>query len=390
MPGHELIGQEEMAEIEDVFRNGAVLFRQGFEEKRKGCLKVRDFEKEFATYMGVTDALAVSSGTAAIRVALAALGIREGDEVITQCFTFVATVEAIVQSRATPVCTEVDESLNMDSEDLVKCITPKTKAVIVVHMLGTPANLEEIRRICTERKLTLIEDTAWGCGGSYNGKKLGTIGDIGTYSFDYAKTITTGEGGMIVFKDKKLLEKAKAWHDHGHENNPNYPRWEDTRSTSGFNYRMMELQGAIGLAQLKKLNWIIEKQRLNKQMLGSIIFECIDVSPRKVYAGSFETADALVFMMKTREDALCFKKILLSNGISTKILPEAISWHFAGLWDHIEELKISADQDDCKYSKSQRILERCISIPIGVNLDKSVVTGVTMAVKQWGKLNGNP
>ena len=136
---------------------------------------------------------------------------KEGDEVITQSFTFVATVEAIVESRAIPVCTEIDETLNMDPDDLLKKINKKTKAVIVVHMLGVPARIDKIKKICQKYKLSLIEDTAWGCGAKFKQNYLGTWGDIGAFSFDFAKTITTGEGGMVLFKSKEKFLKAKAW-----------------------------------------------------------------------------------------------------------------------------------------------------------------------------------
>ena len=133
-----------------------------------------------------------------------------------------------------------------------------------------------------------------GDGGKLNGKYLGTIGDAGTYSFDFAKTITTGEGGMTVFKNKSYLDKAKAYHDHGHENNPLLPRWEDSRSSSGFNYRMSELQGAIGIAQLKKLSSIVEAQRANAKKIKEIIVSK-GYELRKSPDGSFETSDAVVF-----------------------------------------------------------------------------------------------
>ncbi len=113
----------------------------------------------------------------------------------------------------------------------------------------------------------MIEDTAWGCGGKYDDQYLGTIGDLGTFSFDFAKTITTGEGGMVIAKDPLILEAAKAYHDHGHENNPSLPRWEDSRSRSGFNYRMTEMQGAVGLAQLEKLDEIIASHQRNKETI---------------------------------------------------------------------------------------------------------------------------
>ena len=267
MPGFELIGKEEKEEINHLFDKSGILFRHSFENIRNDVYKVKDFEKNFSKKMKVPHSLAVTSGTSALRVALASLGISKGDEVITQSFTFVATVEAIIESRAQPVIAEIDKTLNMNPADLEKKISKKTKAIIIVHMLGVPAKLKEIKDIADKNNIPLIEDTAWGCGGFYNDIPLGTYGDIGTFSFDFAKTITTGEGGMVVFKDKELYNKAAAWHDHGHENNPNLPRWEDSRSSSGFNFRMTEMQGAIGIAQLKKLDYIVKMQRQNEQLI---------------------------------------------------------------------------------------------------------------------------
>ena len=220
MPGFEVIGSEEQAEINDIFARGGVLFRHSFDARRNGCYKVREFEQAFAQAMNVPYALAVTSGTAALRVALAALELQPGDEVITQSFTFVATVESIIEARAVPVCAEIDTTFNLDPQDLERRITPQTKAVIAVHMLGTPARLVEIKAICDRHQIALIEDSAWGCGGHLGGKALGTWGRMGTFSFDFAKTMTTGEGGMVVFQQKDDYERAAAWHDHGHENNP--------------------------------------------------------------------------------------------------------------------------------------------------------------------------
>ena len=263
MAGFEVIGEEELNEISEVFNSGGILFRHGFEALRNNCFKVREFEQAFAKVHGVKYSLAVTSGTAALRVAFAALGIGPGDEVIAPSFTFVATAEAIIEARAIPVCADIDLSLNLDPVDLERRITPRTKAVVVVHMLGTPARLSEITEICRRHDLFLIEDTAWGCGGSLHSIPLGTWGDVGAFSFDFAKTMTTGEGGMLLFRDEDVFQRACAWHDHGHENNPTVPRWED-RSSSGFNFRMMELQGAVGLAQLKKLSMIVTCQQKTK------------------------------------------------------------------------------------------------------------------------------
>jgi len=381
MPGFELIGDEELAEINHLFKESRILFRHSFDNLRNNIYKVKELEEAFAERMQVPYALGVTSGTSALRVALAGLGIGEGDEVITQSFTFVATVEAIIESRAIPVVTEIDKTLNMDPDDLRKKITDKTKAIIVVHMLGTPARLAEIRAIAQEFGVQIIEDTAWGCGGFYQNIPLGTFGDIGTYSFDFAKTMTTGEGGMIVFKDKVTFDRAAAWHDHGHENNPAFPRWEDSRSSSGFNYRMNEMQGAVGLAQLRKLDSVVEAQRRNAQEIKEQIGE-LDIEFRTVPEGSFETCDAQVFFVENNEVARKCRDALLKAGLGTKILPEAITWHFAGTWIHMHELEVRAGGDLAEaFPRSLRLLNRSVSLPISINMPENFSENIFKALK---------
>ena len=382
MPGYEVLGNEELVEIKKIFDNGGILFRHGFDNLRNDCFKVKEFEKEFACFQSTKHALAVSSGTAALRVALAALNIGEDSEVITQSFTFVATVEAIVESRANPIICNIDDTLNMDPSELRRLITPKTKAIIVVHMLGVPARLNEIKSICEEYNIALIEDTAWGCGGSLNGEKLGTIGNIGTYSFDFAKTMTTGEGGMLVFNDQQSYEKALAWHDHGHENNPTVPRWEDTRKRSGFNFRMTELQGAVGIAQLKKLENVIERQRQNKALIKAELKNINEIKFRTIPNSSYETADALIFHTKDNMTAIRCREELLSNGLSTKILPEAYTWHFAGTWNHIKELYLNNPNFQDKLEPSKNILSKSVSIPISVKIKDDLPKKISESIKK--------
>ncbi len=374
MPGYELIDNKEFSEISEIFKKSKTLFRMGFEKQRKGIFKVEEFEKKFARKLNSNYALAVSSGTAALRVALSTLNLKEGDEVITQSFTFVATVEAIVESRAVPVCTEIDETLNMDPDDLVKKITKKTKAVIAVHMLGVPARLDKIKKICKKYNLKLLEDTAWGCGAKYKNKFLGTWGDMGAFSFDFAKTITTGEGGMILFKSKKKYEAAKAWHDHGHENNPKVPRWEDTRKSSGFNFRMTEMQAAVGLAQLKKLDLIVKKQRENYNKIWKKIKSLPGITKRLYPPESKISADALIFFVKDRKKAVKCRLALLKEGISTKILPEAYTWHFAKEWTHIKNLKKS-------FNKSEILIKKSVSLPIFVNFSDKQIFKIEKALR---------
>ena len=379
MPGYELIGREEESEILDLFKNGGVLFRHGFEDMRNGVFKVKEFETEFSLQMGVPRCLALSSGTAALRVALAALEIGKGDEVITQAFTFVATVEAIIESGAQPVICEIDETLNLDPSQLAELINERTKAVIVVHMLGTSARLREILEICSQHSIPVIEDTAWGCGGNYLGRPLGTWGDVGAFSFDHAKAITTGEGGMLCFRDERLYEKAAAWHDHGHENNPSLPRWEDSRSSSGFNYRMSELQGAVGLAQLRKLPQIVRSQRNNYRRVWEAIKEYSWLTERESPAGSEGSADALVVITKTAKHALACRRELVTDGLNTKILPEATSWHFAGRWSHMRQLQERYGSLETSFPASQNLLSRAVALPIFVEMSDDLPSRIRRA-----------
>ena len=216
MPGFEIFGEEEKKEIMDVLATG-VLFRYEFMDQRKGVFKVREFEQKFAEYCGAGHAQAVTSGTSALKVALSAMGIGPGDEVITQGFTFVATWEAILEVGAVPVFTEVDATLNMDPVDLEKKITPATKCIVPVHMLGGQANIVEILGIGSRHNIPVLEDTAQAAGARIRGKHLGTFGKCGTFSFDSVKTLTTGEGGMIITDDLDLWRSMSEYHDHGHD-----------------------------------------------------------------------------------------------------------------------------------------------------------------------------
>ncbi len=382
MPGYEVIGAEELERVRQSFDQGrGVLFRHGFDQMRGGVFQVRDFENEFAAKLGSRHALAVTSGTAALKVALEAIGVGPGDEVITQSFTFVATVEAIIECGATPIIAEIDETLNLDPVDLERRITKRTKAVIAVHMLGTPADLGRIGAITKKHGLTLIEDTAWGLGGRYNGKMLGSIGDIGTFSFDYAKAITTGEGGMVITNNKDIDFRARAYHDHGHENNPELPRWVDSRHSSGFNYRMSELQGAVGRAQLTKLDRIIEGQRRQADAMMRVLAKFPNVKLRPSPAGSENTYDAVVFSAPTAAAALKYRESLLEEKIGTKILPEAITWHFAGTWTHMPELMAAHNGElESRFAASEAILRKCVALPVLINQPDGYVERLERAI----------
>lgn len=333
MPGFEVFGEEERQEILEVLDTG-VLFRYEFAAQRKGVYKVAAFERRFADHCGVGYAQAVSSGTAALSVAMAALGISPGDEVITQGFTFVATWEAILASGAIPVFTEVDDTLTMDPRDLEKKITPRTSAIIPVHMLGAPARIEEIMTIADRHGIPVIEDTAQACGGTCHGRHLGTFGSMGIFSFDSVKTLTTGEGGMVVTDDPTLYRYCSEYHDHGHDHNPELERGLESRQFIGLNYRMAELQGAIGLAQLAKLDSMIADQRKNKAAIKTALESVDGVTFRAMPDPAGDTATFLAFFLPNGQAARRFNRAL-SDGKAGAIYFKENTWHFYPKWEHL-------------------------------------------------------
>lgn len=334
MPGFEVFGEEEKREINEVLDTG-ILFRYEFGDQRNNVYKVLEFEKNFASYCGADYAQAVTSGTAALKVALMALGVGPGDEVITQGFTFVATWEAILDIGAIPVFTEIDETLNMDPADLKTKITDKTRCIIPVHMLGAMARIEEIVAIAAEHNIPVLEDTAQAAGGRIKGQHLGTFGACGTFSFDSVKTMTTGEGGMIICNDEKMWRKMSEYHDHGHDHmvNPG-GRGGEGRSFIGFNYRMMELQGAIGIAQLAKLDSMIAAQKSHKEKLRAAASAIPGVRFRTLVDAEGDTATFFAFIMESSEHCKRVGTVLAGEGVGAINFSEN-SWHFYPSWEHL-------------------------------------------------------
>ena len=334
MPGFEVFGEEEKQQVLEVFDTG-VLFRYEFGDQRKGVYKVREFEQAFANYTGAAHAQAVTSGTAALKVALVAMGVGIGDEVITQGFTFVATWEAILDIGALPIFTEVDQTMNMDPADLEKKITDKTKAIIPVHMLGAPARIKEIMTIANKHEIPVLEDTAQATGARLNGQHLGTFGQCGTFSFDSVKTMTTGEGGMVITNDEELWRNTSEYHDHGHDHavNPG-GRGGEGRRFVGFNYRMMELQGAMGLAQLAKLDNMCTAQRKHKAIFKEAASAIPGVTFREILDEQGDSATFFAFMLPNKEQASKVNQVLRDNGAGAINFGEN-SWHFYPAWEHL-------------------------------------------------------
>ncbi len=332
MAGAELIGQEEIKEVVEILETG-VLMRYGFDAQRKGMFKVREFEEAFAKYCGTNYALGVTSGSAALKVALTALDIGPGDDVLVPAFTFLATYEAVMEVGAIPIMVDIDETLNLDPKEIAKKKTPYTKAVIPVHMCGSAACIDTILEEARKHKLLVLEDNAQGCGASFKGKKLGAFGDMGCFSFDYVKTVTTGEGGMVITNNKDLYHRAEWYHDHGHDHNPKVSRALEGRTILGFNYRMNELQGALGLAQLRKLDYICSEQRKNKKIIKDALAQVPGVQFRKLPDPEGDSATFLAFNLPEEGVALKYQKLLAAEGVDTVCYKNNL-WHYVPNWEH--------------------------------------------------------
>ncbi len=286
MPGFELFGDEERKQVQDVLDTG-VLSRYGFDQARKGHWKAKTFEAELVKRLEGSGEASnfychlCSSGTAALSIALASCGIGAGDEVIVPPFTFIATIEAVLNAGAIPVFSEIDETLCLDPEAAEPIITPRTKAIMPVHMCGSMARIDEIKTLCKEKGLFLIEDACQSLGADFNGKALGTFGQMGCFSFDSVKTVTCGEGGAIVTSDEDLYKTADAWADHGHDHIGN-DRGLEGHHVLGMNYRISELNAAVGVAQVRKLDVILEKQRMHKKAIKEAMAEIPGISFRKI------------------------------------------------------------------------------------------------------------
>jgi dTDP-4-amino-4,6-dideoxygalactose transaminase len=381
-PGMELIGEEEIQEVLEVLRGGYI-YRYGeaaspnADPRFKG--KVVQCEREIASYAGVRYSVAVNSGTSALLAALVGLGVGPGDEVIVPGFTYIASISSIVYSKAIPVLTEIDETFNLDPEDVKRKITPHTKAIMAVHMMGNPARLDELKRIADEHGIALLEDTAQAFGATYKGRVAGSVGKVGTYSFNVYKTITSGDGGMVVTDDEEVYKRAFAFHDQGHL--PLRTGVEiGERPFFGLDFRYTELQAAVLIAQFRKLTQLLRRLRENKRCYKDLISDLPGIRFREITDEQGECATMLTVILPTAEIA---QKIAADLG--TKVVARA-GWHVYNNMEQLLQLR-TASPEQCPFTCQSRythedreirywqgmlpqtdtLLERALNISIGVS-----------------------
>ncbi|MCP4052840.1 MAG: DegT/DnrJ/EryC1/StrS family aminotransferase [Mesoflavibacter sp.] len=337
MPGFESFGEAERKEAQDVLDSG-ILMRYGFDAMRNGHYKAKSLEEELQSTLQVKHAQLVTNGTAAVSASLAIAGVGAGDEVIVPCFTFVASFEAIMMLGAIPVLVDIDDTLTLSPEAVKKAITPKTKAIMPVHMCGSMADLDALKEICDDNNLILAEDACQAVGGTYKGKYLGTYGDVGSLSFDFVKTITCGEGGAVLTNNPEFAKHADQFSDHGHDHVGN-DRGAESHPVLGYNFRISELNAAVGLAQVRRLKDFIAVQKKNYTTLREALSEIEEVTFRTVPEGGEESYAFLNFFLPNLDTA---RKVIASfkeKGVDACFHYYDNNWHYVRKWEHLKDIK---------------------------------------------------
>lgn len=383
MPGFELFSDEEKKEVNEVLDTG-ILMRYGFDGPRKGIWKSKQLEQAICSRFQTQYAQLTSSGTAALTTAMVCLGIGAGDEVIMPAFTFVASFEAVLSVGAIPVLVDIDTSLTLSPEAVEAAITPNTKCVMPVHMCGSMADLDALKTICEKHHLILLEDACQSIGGTYKGKPLGTIGHAGTFSFDFVKTITCGEGGVVMTNDKDVYTKADAYTDHGHDH-LGVDRGADLHPYLGYNFRISELHAAVGLAQIKKLDRFLEIQKKNNQILKSYLEQVPGISFRTIPDPAGDSHSFLTWFLPSQAatekviEAMKQASILAGN-----FYWYANNWHYIKKWDHLKKVQSVSSLQEAQqkallalstksFEKSDAIMSRCISTAISLTWSEAQV-----------------
>jgi 8-amino-3,8-dideoxy-alpha-D-manno-octulosonate transaminase len=387
-PGGGYLGKEEIDAVTQV-----LMAKSPYRFYGPNLLNITgQFENDLKSYFGRDYALGVTSGTAALHTSIVGLGIGQGDEVIVPAYSWVACPSAVVAARATPVLADVDDSLTLDPADVERRITNRTKAIMAVHIRGTPCNLDALSKLANEYGIALLEDVAQAAGASYHGKKLGTYGKVASYSFQFNKMISAGEGGAILTDDKLVYDRCVMFHDMGTP----YRSWEDkslkfeAEPFPGVNYRMNEITAAIMREQLKKIDWIIKDIKKNKAKIKKGISDIDGITFRRLNDPAGEAGISLVFFTKKPEQAIAFKKglrqenIWTSSGSYPAVVydPSTNDGHVFMHWGHIFK---GIDRVSRRYKQSLDLLGRAVHLDISPLLSDQDADDIVEAVHKVAK-----
>ncbi len=352
------IGQEEIGAVVEVLKSGRVV--QG--------KKVAEFEEKFSSYIGTSHGVACSSGTSALQFGLESIGIKKDDEVITTPFTFIATSNSILFNRAKPVFADIGEkTFNIDPVNIESKITEKTKAVVIVHLYGQPCNMKEIKKICSDHDVMLIEDAAQAHGAEYDGKKAGTFGDISTFSFYASKNMVTGEGGMMLTDNDAVAEKFRVSINQGQLGSYDHVM-------VGYNNRMTDIQAAIGVEQLKKLGKMNTRRSKNSKFLTEEL-ENISWLETPYVDGNVKHAwhQYTVKVNGTFRDD--FVGYLNSNGVGARVYYPKLSYVQPAYQD------LGYKEGVCPIAES--VAKQVLSLPVHQNVSRSDLEKIVEVIKKY-------
>jgi 8-amino-3,8-dideoxy-alpha-D-manno-octulosonate transaminase len=404
-PGAMRLGEAEeeaaVAAVRDVMSARRLFRYYGTSSNPFEPSRVRELERSFARHMGTEQALAVNSGTSALLCGLAALGVGPGDEVVVPGYTWFSTASAVMALGAVPVIAEVDDTLTLDPDDFRERISPYTKAVIPVHMRGAPAQMDAILEIAGERGIRVLEDAAQAAGATYRGRRLGSLGDAGAFSFQMAKLMTAGEGGMLTTSDPGIRKRADMLHDAGvgRTGQVSADEWR-----AGLSLRMSELQAAVLLVQLSRLDELVADMRSRKQALEKSVrgeLESRRFTLRAVPDPEGEAGLALIFFAPDRAVALRLIHALADDNVPASPLynelrhvpQDPVDMHVFSAWTPLVERRpwtdgggpwrwhprdVDNSPESCP--RTLELLGRAVHIDVSPDLEDEHVDQVATAI----------
>jgi 8-amino-3,8-dideoxy-alpha-D-manno-octulosonate transaminase len=379
-PGGMEVGGEELEALARVIESKNLFRYYGVGE---GPDEVASFEREFAQHMGAKHALCVNAGSSALICALIGAGIGEGDEVIVPAYTWNATPNAVLASRALPVLAEVDESLTLDPADVARRITPRTRAILPVHMRGAPAAIDELVAIAKQHDLVLIEDVCQSAGASYRGRRLGTFADAGAFSLQFNKIITTGEGGVMITDRDDLLDLALDVHDCANS----VRRGTGLPKFAGYNFRASELTGAMARVQLARLDGLLERMRANHARLSAEIADLTGLTLRRANDEDGDAGIALIAFADTAAKAADGAAALNAEGVLAMQIysPATPDLHIYPFWAPVLAALEAAGAEPPDCPRTLDLAERAIHVDVSPLCEEQDLDEIAFAFEKVAK-----
>jgi 8-amino-3,8-dideoxy-alpha-D-manno-octulosonate transaminase len=379
-PGGMEVATEELEALRRVIESKNLFRYYGVGD---GPAEVASFEREFAGQMGSKHALCLNAGSSALICALIGAGVGEGDEVIIPAYTWNATPNAVLAARATPVLAEVDESLTLDPQDVERRITPRTRAILPVHMRGAPAAMDELTTIAERHELVLVEDVCQAAGATFNGRRLGTFGDAGAFSLQFNKIITTGEGGVLITDRDDLLDLALDVHDCANS----VRRGIGLPKFAGFNFRASELTGAVARVQLRRLDGLLERMRANHARLSSHVRGLPGLTLRHANDNGGDAGIALIAFAEDAERARDAVDALNAEGVLAMRIydPDTPDLHVYPYWAPVLAALETAGQPPPDCPNTLDLLERSIHVDVSPLCDEQDLDEIAFAFEKVAK-----